>query len=80
MLGCTHFNFFRETLRAILPQNMHIIDGTNGTVHNLAHQVSAKKEAGLVRCFIFDGEITDSAKLAYFQELLRVLTINMAIE
>lgn len=80
VLGCTHFNFFRETLRAILPQNMHIIDGTNGTVHNLAHQVSAKKEAGSVRYFNSYGEITDSAKLAYFQELLRVLTINMAIE
>jgi glutamate racemase len=37
VLGCTHFIFFRESFRRILPPSVKIIDGNEGTVRNLKH-------------------------------------------
>lgn len=35
VLGCTHFVFFRDYFRRLLPENTAIIDGNAGTVHHL---------------------------------------------
>lgn len=35
VLGCTHFNYFKDTLRKILPPNAAIIDGIDGTLKHL---------------------------------------------
>ena len=35
VLGCTHYIFFKSTLRKILPRDVDIIDGNEGTVKNL---------------------------------------------
>jgi len=35
VLGCTHFSFFQETLKAMLPQNIKVLDGNRGTVEHL---------------------------------------------
>ena len=35
VLGCTHFNYFKDTLRKILPPHVKILDGTAGTVNEL---------------------------------------------
>ena len=39
VLGCTHFVYFREALRAIVPMHVAIIDGNAGTVRRLMDQV-----------------------------------------
>lgn len=36
VLGCTHFNYFKDSLRAILPESVHFVDGIEGTVNRLA--------------------------------------------
>ncbi|MCH4158978.1 MAG: glutamate racemase [Bifidobacterium minimum] len=36
VLGCTHFVFFRESLREMLPRTTAIIDGNAGTAHHLS--------------------------------------------
>lgn len=79
VLGCTHFNFFRKVLRGILPEHMHILDGTVGTVHNLANQVSTTKESGELRFFNSYGEVTNPEEIAYFSCLLDMLADNMQI-
>lgn len=35
VLGCTHFNYFKDTLRKILPSEIVFVDGINGTVKQL---------------------------------------------
>ena len=37
VLGCTHFNFFKDSFHKILPEDIAIIDGSGGTVNNLQH-------------------------------------------
>lgn len=44
VLGCTHFAFFRRSLRRVLAPGTDIIDGTEGTLRQLLHKL---KEAGL---------------------------------
>lgn len=39
VLGCTHFNYFKDTLREILPPNIKFIDGNEGTVNKLKYEL-----------------------------------------
>jgi len=39
VLGCTHFNYFKDVLREILPSHVHIIDGIGGTLNRLASEL-----------------------------------------
>jgi len=38
VLGCTHFNYFKKSIRALLPENIHFVDGNEGTIHQLIHE------------------------------------------
>lgn len=38
VLGCTHFNFFKDTMRSLMPQTMTFADGNDGTVEELARR------------------------------------------
>ena len=35
VLGCTHFNYFKDTLRRLLPGQVQFVDGNEGTVNRL---------------------------------------------
>lgn len=35
VLGCTHFNYFKDSLRKILPSHVSLLDGNEGTVNKL---------------------------------------------
>lgn len=37
VLGCTHYPFYKEILRTMLPDHIQIIDGSAGTVKRLSH-------------------------------------------
>lgn len=39
VLGCTHFNYFKDILREILPSHVRIIDGIDGTLNRLASEL-----------------------------------------
>ena len=39
VLGCTHFNYFKDVLREILPSHVRIIDGIDGTLNRLASEL-----------------------------------------
>lgn len=67
VLGCTHFPFFANSLRQVLPPGTDIIDGAAGTVRNLMHKLS---EAGLMSeagagdiLFCSSGGCQDETKL-----------------
>lgn len=37
VLGCTHFNYFKDTFAKLLPSGVALVDGCEGTVKQLAH-------------------------------------------
>ena len=39
VLGCTHYSFYHETLRRLLPSHVDIIDGNAGTVRHLMNKL-----------------------------------------
>ena len=42
VLGCTHFNYFKDTLRQIMPQTVGFVDGNEGTVEELARRTDLR--------------------------------------
>jgi glutamate racemase len=36
VLGCTHFNYFKDSFRKLLPDHVKLIDGSVGTINQLA--------------------------------------------
>ena len=44
VLGCTHFNYFKDTFRALMPPQTHIVDGSLGTVRQLIRVLEARGE------------------------------------
>ena len=79
VLGCTHFNFFRKLLRQILPDNVHIIDGSAGTVRHLASLVSENEEDGKMSFYCSKMLVENEEELNKYLGLLDVLENNMQI-
>lgn len=46
VLGCTHYPFLTPVLRAVLPQGVEILDGSDGTARETARRLA---EGGLLR-------------------------------
>lgn len=44
VLGCTHFNYFKDSFRKLLPPQVRLIDGSEGTVRQLARVLEARGE------------------------------------
>ena len=42
VLGCTHFNYFKDSFHKILPEDIAMLDGSDGTVNNLQHVLAEK--------------------------------------
>ncbi|MNO38918.1 Glutamate racemase 2 [compost metagenome] len=41
VLGCTHYPFYKQILKELLPEHIQIIDGSNGTVKRLSQILMA---------------------------------------
>ena len=72
VLGCTHFNYFKDVLREILPSHVRIIDGIDGTLNRLASELGGRlKLAGgedyseLVGKFDAKADGKNSGKIYY---------------
>ena len=86
VLGCTHFNYFKDSIRSILPQNVKFVDGNSGTLRELMRRLNLQPpEIINSKCpdieFYFSGrKITDSNELNrinnYLQRLDKMQTIN----
>lgn len=80
VLGCTHFNYFKDTFRKILPNEIHMIDGSEGTIRQLIHVLKSqnrleadcaanKKNDTSVRYFSSGRELKEKAELDYVKQL-----------
>ena len=42
VLGCTHFNYFKDSFRHVFPAGTVLLDGSGGTVNNLYHMLEER--------------------------------------
>ncbi|MBR1579699.1 MAG: glutamate racemase [Selenomonadaceae bacterium] len=84
VLGCTHFNYFKDTLRSLLPSNVRFVDGNEGTLRELARRMniapSAPRGSIDVRYYYSGRRIDDDVELErigkYLRRLDRMIEIN----
>ena len=84
VLGCTHFNYFKETIRSILPSHVRFVDGNDGTVRELCRQLEFRRGLELlpqkVDYYYSGRRVTDPDELqriqGYMNQLDRVYTIE----
>ena len=81
VLGCTHFNYFKEHFRKVFPQEIHFVDGNEGTLRQLCRVVP--KDGGDAHrevTFYFSGEpvtAEEQEKIdGYLKQLERVYTME----
>ena len=84
VLGCTHFNYFKDTFRKILPPHVKILDGNAGTVNELIRRTKlqarpSKTRGGSVEFFYSARRVTDSAELSRLKKFLARLDEMEAI-
>jgi len=84
VLGCTHFNLFKQELRTLLPPQMHFVDGNAGTVRQLIRRTvdlpAAHTSTPGVTYFASGRPITDPAQLQFIQNVLAHLEKMYPIE
>jgi len=76
VLGCTHYPFYTNILREILPPHIQIVDGNAGTIRRLAalltrYGVASGRGSGQVRLMCTGGEPAYLDKMATALRLLR---------
>ena len=76
VLGCTHFNYFKDTMKKILPA-MKILDGNAGTLNQLARlanlQVGEGKKNPPVEYFYSGRRVTSEKELSRLEIYLKRL-------
>ncbi len=74
VLGCTHFNYFKDTFREILPGNVHFVDGNEGTVRELIRQLrkrdALEEQPFSVEYFYSGRKVDDPGELERLQSYL----------
>ena len=77
VLGCTHFNYFKDTLRALLPDHVRFVDGNEGTLRELARRMgivpTAPRGAIDVRYYYSGRRIENPNELERIENYLRRL-------
>lgn len=80
VLGCTHFNYFKDTFQKILPKEVHMIDGSEGTIRQLIHVLESTNQleesiantdinGTNVRYFSSGRELKEKHELDYIRQL-----------
>ena len=77
VLGCTHFNYFKDTLREIFPENVAFLDGSEGTANHLAEVLRENRLLEhlpqTVDYYRSGRRVTDAESLARIRRLHRRL-------
>lgn len=81
VLGCTHFPFFENSLKKILPEGVNIISGSIGTVKNLKRKLESRNQVGNgtgnISFFHSGNKVQDTEILTSYKELfLRLDALN----
>ncbi|MBQ7718378.1 MAG: glutamate racemase [Clostridia bacterium] len=84
VLGCTHFNYFKDLFRDILPPHAKVIDGVNGTIKRLISVMGEKdmfEQGGESRVdyYVSGRDANDGESLKRFEKLHRRLELMETI-
>ena len=84
VLGCTHFNFFKDTFHSLLSADTRLIDGSDGTVRHLQHVLEKEglreKGSGQVSFYTSGRAVTVPEEQAYYHKLLSRLDDLAALD
>ena len=87
VLGCTHFNYFKDSFAKLFPSDIEIIDGNIGVSNNLKNTLIKNgiidgehnsNERGKVE-YYYSGRAVDDAELSHIKELHKRLEIMRKI-
>jgi glutamate racemase len=74
VLGCTHYLYYKQVFRKLLPGHIHIIDGNMGTVRNLKTTIGERRfdmtGTGKITFYHSGREITEPGTAAKYLELI----------
>lgn len=59
VLGCTHFNYFKDHFRNVFPKEIHFVDGNEGTIRQLMRVIPKEREEKLIPgvTYYFSGRL-----------------------
>ncbi len=73
VLGCTHFNYFKDTFSRLFPSYTELIDGSCGTVNHLKDILKTQNllehNTGCVEYYFSGRKAESPQQLAYFKRL-----------
>ena len=77
VLGCTHFNYFKDTLRTVLPEHIRFVDGNDGTVRQIIRRIGGfeSEKSSETRYFISGREMTSKEDLARMEVFMSRLDL-----
>jgi glutamate racemase len=79
IMGCTHFNYFKDTYRRIFPRDVVFVDGGEGTVNHLKRILEERRQLeknhGSVEYYTSGRLVYREEELARFARLLERLDI-----
>ena len=78
VLGCTHFVFYKNLFKKIIPDHIDVIDGNIGTVNNLKNILNNMESSPVdakakIKWYASGKQVDDIKKLAGFELLLFLL-------
>lgn len=76
VLGCTHFPLFKGHFETVLPANIKIVDGSNGTVNRVNEFVTTNSKETSVKFFL-SGQPLEQGEL--FERIQSILNYNICI-
>lgn len=59
VLGCTHFNYFKDSFAKLFPKDVDIIDGNIGVSNNLKNTLKANN-------LLDENDVSDNGKVDYY--------------
>lgn len=77
VLGCTHFNYFKDSFRRVLPDSVQIVDGVDGTTRRLVSRLQGKVDGnGSIEFFVSGEKASDEGRflrlLARLEEMEKI--------
>ncbi len=75
VLGCTHFNYFKECFQRIFSGEIHFVDGNEGTIRQLIRRVPEVQDSKQEQTvsFYFSGEPVNEEETARINTYLKRL-------
>ncbi|WP_167958999.1 glutamate racemase [Anaerosporobacter faecicola] len=82
VLGCTHFNYFKEAFQQIFSHPVHFVDGNTGTINQLIHLLPCSSDPthlGTVD-YYFSGRPVTSQEMLQIEACMKQLDFVYTIE